>query len=46
MNPQDTKLYASADYYLNGPEGMRNEVLMWVLHMGTTDNWLERGRLL
>lgn len=34
MNTKDIKLYRSAEHYLNGPEGMKNEVMMWYVAGG------------
>ena len=34
MNAKNTQLYSSVRAYLNGPEGMPNEVLMWYTAAG------------
>ena len=34
MKAEDSKLYTSVDSYLNGPDGMNNEVTMWAVAAG------------
>jgi SAM-dependent methyltransferase len=34
MKTEDSRLYTSAEVYLNGPDGMNNEVAMWAVGAG------------